>query len=87
VQQGTAEGTFVRDLIDATKAEVGATCRQCGSHRVYRVFRKGFLQIKIYPLFGYYPWKCRQCKGHSMLKMRKFPSSSTKKFSDSESWH
>jgi ribosomal protein L44E len=84
VHHGSAEGTFVSDLIEAAKVEVGATCKECGSHRIYRVFRKGFLQTQVYPMFGYYPWKCKQCKAHSMLKLRKFSSSSAKELAGSK---
>ena len=56
------EMSAVRDLVH---------CRKCGSDRVYRVEREGFMQEKIYPLFGYYPWRCKICRDHVMLRKRK----------------
>lgn len=46
-------------------------CRKCGSSRVLRVYRKGFMQERIYPHFGYYPWRCMSCGDHVMLRKRK----------------
>jgi predicted nucleic-acid-binding Zn-ribbon protein len=44
-------------------------CPKCGS-RLRRLERKGFLQIKVYPKFGYYPWECPVCRETSFLKKR-----------------
>jgi hypothetical protein len=35
--------------------------------------RIGFLQNKVFPKFGYYPWECMHCRGITMLKMRERP--------------
>jgi DNA-directed RNA polymerase subunit RPC12/RpoP len=35
-----------------------------------RLERKGFLQKRIYHLFGYYPWECPKCRGVVLLKKR-----------------
>ena len=32
-------------------------CETCGCE-MRRFARKGFLQEKVYPFFGYYPWEC-----------------------------
>lgn len=32
--------------------------------------RIGFLQNRIFPLFGYYPWECLVCRKTRMLRMR-----------------
>jgi hypothetical protein len=38
-------------------------CPKCeDDHKLRRIQRKGFLQTRIYPLFGYYPWKCSECE-------------------------
>jgi predicted RNA-binding Zn-ribbon protein involved in translation (DUF1610 family) len=55
--------------MDAHKVRVH--CQKCGSDRVYRLEREGFMQKKIYPLFGYYPWRCKICREHVMLHKRK----------------
>ena len=33
-----------------------------------RLSRSGFLQQKVYPLFGYYPWECHLCRTRVMLR-------------------
>jgi hypothetical protein len=35
--------------------------------------RTGFLQTKIYPLFGFYPWECFSCRATKMLRSRGKP--------------
>jgi len=61
------------------KAEVDSAnervhCDECGSDEVYRIFRKGFFQEKIYPLFGFYPWRCKRCGLRLMLRKRDMAS-------------
>lgn len=46
-------------------------CQRCGTGKVRRVFRDGFLQTNIYPLLGYYPWRCTQCGQVVMLRKRR----------------
>jgi ribosomal protein S27AE len=48
-------------------------CPQCGADHLHRLEREGFLQKRIYPLFGYYPWRCSKCRGYFMLKKRSQP--------------
>jgi len=55
-------------------------CKHCGNARVFRLFRHGFLQSTIYPLFGYYPWKCKACKESMMLRSRKRSRSKKKEY-------
>lgn len=45
-------------------------CEACGSDRVYRIERKGFLRRKVFPMFGLYPWQCRDCGHRLMMRMR-----------------
>jgi len=42
-------------------------CKACGS-KLRRIPRKGFLQLKIYPLFGYYPWECPVCRELNLVR-------------------
>jgi ribosomal protein L40E len=37
-------------------------CRKCGSSALRRQKRHGFLQLKVFPLFGLYPWECAMCR-------------------------
>jgi hypothetical protein len=42
-------------------------CKHCGS-KLRRLPRRGSLQQKFYPLFGYYPWECPICRVPVMLR-------------------
>jgi hypothetical protein len=83
VPQGTIHGTFAGELVEeVSKAKSGTCCKFCGSERLFRVFREGYLQEKIYPIFGYYPWKCKACKHYMMLRKRKTSRSKAKEYVD-----
>ena len=45
-------------------------CPKCNYKHMYRVAREGFLQTRIFPLFGYYPWECPECRVPALLKGR-----------------
>lgn len=45
-------------------------CPRCGSDRIYRVAREGFVRQYLQSLFGYYPWRCRRCGATSMIRKR-----------------
>lgn len=45
-------------------------CSICGGTHLYRLQRKGFLEKRIYPLFGYFPWHCLACKEDRYIKLR-----------------
>ena len=57
-------------LVEMTAAKDKVYCWKCGSDRVYRVERKGFMQEMIYPLLGLYPWRCKSCGDRAMLRKR-----------------
>ena len=44
-------------------------CTKCGSE-MRRLMRESFLQRKVYPLFGYYPWECPICRKPVLYKKR-----------------
>jgi hypothetical protein len=44
-------------------------CVSCGCE-MRRRMREGFLERRIYPLFGYYPWECPLCRQLVMYKVR-----------------
>jgi len=44
-------------------------CVTCGCE-MRRLMRESFLQRKVYPLFGYYPWECPLCRELVMFKAR-----------------
>jgi hypothetical protein len=41
-------------------------CKHCGSN-LRRLSRTGFLQLRVYPLFGFYPWECPVCRKPVMV--------------------
>lgn len=45
-------------------------CPKCHYRDVYRMKRVGFLQIFVYPWFGYFPWECGKCRKTYILKGR-----------------
>jgi hypothetical protein len=45
----------------------GMHCKNCGAP-LRRLARKGFLQLKVYPVFGLYPWECPLCRKELMVK-------------------
>jgi hypothetical protein len=45
-------------------------CTKCGNN-LRRVPRKGFLQTKLYPIFGFYPWECAICR-YVVLKKKQY---------------
>ena len=45
-------------------------CPVCERPAMGRIPRYGFLQTKVFPLFGYYPWECGVCRVVRLLKDR-----------------
>jgi hypothetical protein len=45
-------------------------CSGCGSDQIRRVARNGFLQTKVFPFFGLYPWECPMCRKIFLKKDR-----------------
>ncbi|MDR3753542.1 MAG: hypothetical protein P4K93_00330 [Terracidiphilus sp.] len=58
------------NIVDENSANERVLCDDCGSDKVHRIFRKGFLQKRIYPLFGFYPWRCKGCGLRLMMRKR-----------------
>src|SRR6185437_12162456 len=48
-------------------------CPTCGQHALFRCQRKGFLQTRLYPVFGLYPWSCTCCRRACLLRLRRPP--------------
>ena len=70
MHEASTHSAVAGHLVEMTAAKDRVYCQKCGSDRVYRVERKGFMQKMIYPLFGYYPWRCKGCRDHVMLHKR-----------------
>jgi len=61
-------------MAETNVADAGIHCDECGRDEVYRIFRRGYFQEKIYPLLGFYPWRCKRCGLRLMLRNREFAS-------------
>jgi len=44
-------------------------CAACGN-TMRRLARRGFLQSKILPIVGYYPWECFACRNKKLMRSR-----------------
>jgi hypothetical protein len=64
------ESQVAEGLAGKTEARSKVFCPHCGYDRTRRVERKGFMQNYIYPMFGYFPWYCRECRQHFLLRER-----------------
>ena len=70
--EGTAGGgVLTGHVVEMSTVKERVYCRTCGSDRMHRKERKGILQLWIYPLFGYYPWRCNRCGAAPMLRKRR----------------
>lgn len=45
-------------------------CPYCGHDRLRRTSRVSFLENKIFPLVGIYPWECANCRQHYLRRKR-----------------
>lgn len=70
MSEGMARGALAGNIVEMSSTRERVYCQKCGSDKVHRVFRKGYLQEKIYPLFGYFPWRCMKCGERVMLRKR-----------------
>jgi hypothetical protein len=58
------------DLIQLYRGVAFMLCPKCKDETLFRLERKGFLRVSVFPLFGYFPWQCRGCKSVSLLRVR-----------------
>jgi hypothetical protein len=74
VKAGNIVEVKAANLIEGNSADERVHCDGCGSDEVYRIFRKGFLEERIYPMGGFYPWRCKGCGLRLMLRRRDLAS-------------
>jgi len=79
MSDGLAQAPFAGNMVEGSSTKERVHCRWCGDDKVIRVHRKGFLQEKIYPIFGYYPWRCMHCGVQVMLRKRRRAKNTDKK--------
>lgn len=46
------------------------TCPFCKIGTLRREAREGFLENKLFPLVGYFPWSCYACRKRKMVRDR-----------------
>jgi hypothetical protein len=60
----------VEGLHDQAEENSRIRCPHCGNDRPRRVERKTFLEKRILPILGYYPWTCGFCKSSFLARKR-----------------
>jgi hypothetical protein len=45
-------------------------CPKCHRSDMRRIGRRGVLQEKVFPFFGYFPWECPHCRVVKLFKYR-----------------
>ncbi len=73
MHEAGTDGALARELAPQGKANERVACRFCGSEQLQRLVREGYLQEWVYPLFGFYPWRCKGCASNMMLRRRYKP--------------
>lgn len=70
MSEGIVRGAVTENVVDMSSAKERIFCRMCSSDEMRRVLRQGFMRQNIYPLFGYFPWRCAKCGADVMLRKR-----------------
>jgi hypothetical protein len=51
-------------------AQSQCICPRCGNQYLMRLARTGFLELKVLPVLGYYPWVCGACRTMRYFRVR-----------------
>jgi DNA-directed RNA polymerase subunit RPC12/RpoP len=78
-----SESQAAPGMVDRVKETTKVFCPKCGSDRLFRTERKTFLQRRFFPLFGYFPWECRDCRKDFTLRKRYRRKSNKKQYGES----
>lgn len=62
-------------------------CPRCGDRALYRTERRGFLQMKLLPIFGIFPWNCVSCRKSTLLRLRSADEVDTTVFPQTDHEH
>jgi hypothetical protein len=67
---------YLTDTLASTQRgdQPARICPHCGDEQMRRLARRGFLQTRIYPLLGLYPWECVACRTIKMFRKRGKPA-------------
>src|ERR1700677_1184369 len=70
VAEESARGAPTANLVEKRLNRNAVRCPACRSDRVYRAGRRGLLQTRVLPMFGFYPWQCKGCGADVMIRRR-----------------
>jgi hypothetical protein len=43
-------------------------CKECGSERLRRLNRRGWAQVRLLPILGFFPWECTLCRTRTFCR-------------------
>jgi hypothetical protein len=69
-RKGVQDRNMTQDPQQLTSPKSPLACPICGRDDMKRVSRHGFLQTRVFPLFGFYPWECSHCRAVQLFKNR-----------------
>lgn len=70
MNETSAQGALAGKMAGVAQKKDAVYCPACGGDRMYRVERRGILRRRVYPIFGLYPWVCKECGNEVMLRKR-----------------
>jgi hypothetical protein len=84
VKAGNIVEVKAGNIAEANSADERVLCDDCGSDEVYRLVRRSFLERRIYPLFGFYPWRCKGCGLRLMMRKRRMAKEQEVKLAEAQ---
>jgi predicted RNA-binding Zn-ribbon protein involved in translation (DUF1610 family) len=70
VSENSGGGALAGNVVEIAAKKDSVYCPDCGCDKVYRIQRTGFLRRRIFPIFGFYPWVCKDCGREALLRKR-----------------
>jgi len=68
----SVDARFETEFLQAMKKQ----CDRCSGKFFRRLNRKGFMERKLLPFLGFYPWECALCRRKVVLRTDGFKSRS-----------
>ncbi len=65
-------GPIITELFEAMKKQ----CDRCSGNFFRRLNRKGFMERKVLPYLGFFPWECALCRRKVVLRTDGFKPAS-----------
>ena len=70
MSEDSARGALAGNVVEMGAKRDGFYCPDCGGDKVYRIERRGIFRRRVFPIFGFYPWVCKDCGRETLLKKR-----------------